>query len=198
MKYFIYGSKDFALVLRDFLESQKKEFCGFIDDFATGEEFVGSFAKVIQEYDPEQYEIVLGIGYKNLSARWNIFKKIKVAGFNVATLIHERAYVRDLKNVGEGSIVMANSCVDCNAVLDKAVVLWPGTVVNHDSRIGENSFLSPNSTICGFVSIGKNTFVGAGATVVDHQIFAANSFVKAGSLAMHNPEKMGGSSIWKK
>jgi sugar O-acyltransferase (sialic acid O-acetyltransferase NeuD family) len=182
MQYLIYGSKDFAIILRGFLEYHQMPFAGFIDDFSTGDGIIGSFSDVTLKYNPDEYEIVLGVGYTNLEARLQIFNKIKSAGFTIATLIHEKAYVRSPANIGEGSIVMAQACVDCNAVLEDVTVLWPGVVVNHDSRVGRNSFLSPNSTICGFVTIGENTFVGAGAVIVDHLEIPPGSFVKAGSL----------------
>lgn len=45
------------------------EFKGFIDDFSTGDEIVGTYEFVKDHYSPHEYEIVLGIGYKDLSAR---------------------------------------------------------------------------------------------------------------------------------
>jgi len=182
MRYLIYGSKDFALILKDMLDYHNLPFVGFIDDFNRGEGVVGSFGEVVLQYPPENHVIVLGIGYNNLAARWRIFERIKAAGYRVATLIHSRAYVRDPNNVGEGSIVMAHATLDCNAAIGEAVVLWPGVVVNHDSRIGRNTFLSPSATICGFVTVGEHCFVGAGAIVVNRMVVPPSSFVKANTL----------------
>jgi len=182
MKYLIYGSKDFALILKDMLDYHGLPFAGYIDDFAKGEGVAGTFAEVAAVCSPKTHQIVLGVGYNNLAARWQIFERIKAAGYRVATLIHSRAYVRDPANVGEGSVIMANATLDCNAVTGEAAVLWPGVVVNHDSRIGRNTFLSPSATICGFVDVGEHCFVGAGAVVVDHVAVPAGSFVKANAL----------------
>ncbi len=182
LTHLIYGSKDFALILRDFLEYHAWPCEGFIDDYATGPGIVGTFEQVRLAFHPEECRIVLGIGYNNLEARWQVYEKIREAGFTLATLIHRRAYVRNPANVGEGSIVMANATIDCNAVIEEASVLWPGAVVNHDSRVGRNTFLSPSSTICGFVNIGAHSFVGAGAVVVDHVDVPSRSFIKANVL----------------
>ncbi len=186
MTYLIYGSRDFALLLKDFLTFHTWPCEGFIDDFTTGPGIVGTFEEVRAIYRPDESRIVLGIGYRNLDARWRVFEKIRSAGFTVATLIHQRAYVREPANIGEGAIVMANATVDCNAVIEEAAVLWPGVVVNHDSRIGRNTFLSPSSTICGFVNVGSHSFVGAGAVVVDHADVPERSFIKASALYKTN------------
>ena len=182
MNYLIYGSKDFALILKDMLDWHGLPFVGYIDDFSTGEGVVGTFEEVVALCPPENHLVVLGVGYNNLEARWRVFDKIKAAGYRVATLIHSRAYVRDPANVGEGSVIMANATLDCNAATEEAVVLWPGVVVNHDSRIGRNTFLSPSATICGFVTVGEHSFIGAGAVVVDHVAVPARSFIKANAL----------------
>lgn len=182
MNYLIYGSNEFARILKDFLEFHEMRFCGFIDDFRTDNSIVGTFTDISERYSPLDYEIVLGIGYRNLPARLKVFDRIKSAGFKVATLIHRNAFVRSLDNIHEGAIVMANATIDCNAVIGKATVIWPGVVVNHDSIISINTFLSPSATICGFVHVGESCFVGAGAVIRDHVDVPDGTFIKANSL----------------
>ncbi|MFZ4801700.1 MAG: hypothetical protein ACOYLR_06880 [Chlorobium sp.] len=182
MNYLIYGSKDFAFLLKDMLDFHDKKFIGFIDDYNSGNDIVGSFDYVINKYAIGDVSIVLGIGYNNLHARWNIFNKIKRAGYTIATLIHKNAYVRHKDNIGEGSIIMANATVDCNAIIREGVVVWPGVVVNHDSVISRNTFLSPSAVICGFVTVGDDCFIGAGAVITDHCYVPAKSFIKANTI----------------
>jgi sugar O-acyltransferase (sialic acid O-acetyltransferase NeuD family) len=182
MNYLIYGSNDFALILKDFLEFHDMCFCGFIDDYKSDNAIIGTFADVLERYHPVNYEIVLGIGYSNLPARLKVFQRIKSAGFTVATLIHRNAYVRSHANIQEGAIVMAHATIDCNAVIGQAAVIWPGAIVNHDTKIARNTFLSPSATICGFVNVGESCFVGAGAVVTDHVDVPNGTFIKANSL----------------
>ena len=77
---------------------------------------------------------------------------------------------------------MAGAIIDMYAVVDRCCVIWPGVVVNHHSRISQNSFLCPNSTVCGFVSIGNSCFIGAGAVIADHRNVPDETIIKAGSL----------------
>jgi sugar O-acyltransferase (sialic acid O-acetyltransferase NeuD family) len=179
MKYLIYGSSDFALILKDFLDQHQMPVEGFIDDFKKDDPGVLSFDEVVRRYRPDECEIVFAIGYGNLPARLEAYRRLKGAGFRAKTLIHRNAYVRDPAKIGEGAIVMANATVDCNAVIGEIAVLWPGVVVNHDSVVSRNTFLSPSATVCGFVTVGESCFVGAGAVIVDHVEVPAGSFIKA-------------------
>ena len=75
-------------------------------------------------------------------------------------------------------MVMAGALVDVRAKIGLASVLWPSACVNHDASIGDNCFLSHNTTVCGFVDIGRNSFVGANATIADRCVVPLISFIK--------------------
>lgn len=178
----IYGSSEFGQVIRDLAFVCGYPVAGFVDDFNEGSEILGTFEKICSSHKCFDYDMALAIGYNNLGARWNVYKKVCAAGYSFPKLVHPHAYVRNLKNIGQGTFVMAGAIIDANAVLNDLVVAWPGVVVNHDSIVGENTFLSPNCTICGSVNIGANCFVGAGATIVDHVTVPNDFFIKAGAL----------------
>jgi sugar O-acyltransferase (sialic acid O-acetyltransferase NeuD family) len=182
MKLLVYGSLEFGRVLRNVLVSCDHEFAGFIDDVHTGEEVIGTYASVASDYPPSSYGIVIGVGYRNLKARWDIYQKVVSDGYRVPHLIHGRSYVGAVDSVGRGAVIMMGAIVDVTACVRDLAVLWPGSVVNHDCEVGENTFLSPNSTVCGVVKIGRNCFVGAGAVIVDHRTVPDGSFIKAGEV----------------
>lgn len=186
MKILIYGSREFGQVVRSLVGDAGHEFAGFIDDFEAdadaGTRIIGDWNRVAGEFLPSDFGIAIAVGYANLDARWNVYRKVCDAGYHCPALIHPQAYVAKSAVVGTGSIVMARAIVDCRASLAELTVVWPGTVVNHDSAIGPNVFLSPNSTICGCATVGCNSFVGAGAVVVDHVNVPARSFIKAAGL----------------
>lgn len=181
-KVLVYGSQEFGRVVRDLVEVCGEEFAGYIDDLYTGEEVLGTFAQIAKTFPPTEYSVALAIGYKNLAVRAQVAQRVEANGYELATLIHPRAYVRHREMVAAGCLVMAGAVVDVGANLEEMVVVWPGVVVNHDSSVGANTFLSPNATICGFVQIGEGCFIGAGAVVVDHVQVPAASFIKAGAL----------------
>lgn len=186
-KILVYGSQEFGQVVRDLVEVCGEEFVGYIDDVYEGKEVLGPFAQIQQRFPPADYAVALAIGYKNLGVRAQLAQRVTENGYELVTLIHPRAYVRHLQGVAAGCLVMAGAVVDVGATLEELVVVWPGVVVNHDSRIGANTFLSPNATICGFVQVGAGCFIGAGAVVVDHVRVPDGSFVKAGALYKGGP-----------
>lgn len=81
---------------------------------------------------------------------------------------------------------MNNAVIDMRTVLEELVVVWPGAIVNHDSIVGKNTFVSPNATICGFVNVGGHSFIGAGSVIVDRRNVPENSFIKAGEFLSEN------------
>jgi UDP-N-acetylbacillosamine N-acetyltransferase len=182
-KIIIYGSKEFAEIVRNLVGICGHSFIGYIDDLEPNRDFVlGTFEDVKKNYSPNEYKIVNGVGYKNLSARWSIQKKLIENGYKTINLIHPRAIIDKTSKLGEGLIIMAGAIIEMRAQLHDLVVLWPGSIVNHDSEIMANCFLSPNSNICGFVIIGSNCFIGASSTVVNNIIVPANTFIKAGRV----------------
>ncbi|MCT1539292.1 MULTISPECIES: PglD-related sugar-binding protein [Lysinibacillus] len=179
----VYGSKEFAHIIKNLIEICGYEFIGFIDDLnPIGESVLGTFEDVINEYSYKEYKIVNGLGYNNLKVRWEIQQKIRNNYYESINLIHPRAIVDSKSVIGEGNIIMAGAIVELNAKINDLVVMWPGSIVNHDSEVSDNCFLSPSSTVCGFVNVGENCFIGAGAVIVNHLNVPANTFVKAGSL----------------
>lgn len=182
MDVLIYGSREFGQVVRALVDDTGHSFRGFVDDVHTGDDVIGNWNECVARCSPKDTGIVIAVGYSDLNARWNVYQRISLAGFSVPQLIHPESWVAPTASVGDGSILMARSVVDCHVELQDLSVLWPGVVVNHDTIIGSNSFLSPNSTVCGHCQVGQDTFIGAGAVVVDHVQVPARSFVKAGSL----------------
>ncbi|BCJ87826.1 PglD-related sugar-binding protein [Effusibacillus dendaii] len=181
-KILVYGSKDFALVVKHLVHDCHLDFAGFIDDYYPGTHVIGTFDEIAKHCSPDEYSIVIAIGYNNLEARWKIYEKVVAHGFEVPKLVHPTALISGSSQIHKGAIVMMGAIADMNSEIHELAVLWPGVVVSHDSVIQENTFLSPNSTVCGFVTVGKHSFIGAGAVIADHTLVPSNSFIKANSV----------------
>jgi sugar O-acyltransferase (sialic acid O-acetyltransferase NeuD family) len=181
MKILIYGSKEFAATVSELARHCGHEVAGMIDDINTGPSILGGLDIVAQKYLPQEYGVAIAIGYNNLAARWAVWKKIKAVGYYAPALIHPHAYVADSAIVGEGVMVMAGAMLDVRTTLGELAVVWPGVCVNHDSKIGANTFLSPSAIVCGATIVGSHVFVGAGVVIVDHVQVPDGKFVKAAS-----------------
>jgi len=186
-KILIYGSREFGRVVRTLVIDCGYSFVGFIDDWESGADIMGRFEEVLSRFPPSECQIAIAIGYKDLRARMEVYRRIKDANYQLARLIHPAAYVRSPENISEGAIIMAGAIIDVNASTGALCVIWPGATLNHDSTLGANVFLCPNATVCGYVRIGDNCFIGAGAVVVDHVSVPANTFLKAGAVYFKKP-----------
>ncbi|HSW68661.1 MAG TPA: hypothetical protein VLI69_00705 [Gammaproteobacteria bacterium] len=182
MNILIYGSRDFGQIIKELVICIGHNFMGFIDDFNSGDEIIGSYEKSKEKFLPKDAAIIIGIGYQHLAARWKLYQNILRDGYHIPTLIHPEAYVSNPDAIGQGTIIMARAIIDVKTKIDSLVTIWPGSIVNHDVTIGANTFLSPGSIVCGFSEIGAHSFVGAGAIIADHCIVPPESFVKAGKI----------------
>ncbi|MNW34172.1 UDP-N-acetylbacillosamine N-acetyltransferase [compost metagenome] len=178
----IYGSRQFAYYVRDLAEECGHDFVGFVDDFSSGKDILGTFDEIKERYSPKDFMIVMAIGYQNLKARWEVFNKVKNAGFEIQTLVHPKAYVHKTAKIGEGAIICVRTIIDNRVTIGEATFIWPGVTVNHDVRIGSNCFLSPQVNVCGFAAIGNSCFLGASSVIINESIIEDNSFIKAGTI----------------
>ncbi|WP_407352669.1 acetyltransferase [Luteimonas sp. R10] len=182
----VIGGSSFGRLIRSLLVDAGYDFRGYIDDFNTGDEIIGTRDDLGRRFHPGDFCLVLAIGYRDLPARLRVFHQAIEAGFSFPPVVHPRAIVSREARIGAGCLLMAGANVDSFARLGPACVLWPGAIVSHDSTIGENTFISPNATVCGFVQAGHSSFIGAGSVIVDGTKLPEKSFVKAGTRSGGN------------
>lgn len=178
MQLLIYGSKEFSQTVVELASDCGYQVAGLIDDFSQDNKVLGTLDQVAQTHPPSEYHIALAIGYGNLAARWQVWQRVKSAGYSAPALMHPRAYVANSAALGEGVMVMAGAIVDVRARIGDTAVIWPGACINHDSVVGENCFVSPGAILCGYVTLGAHSFVGAGAAIVDHCSVAPHTRIK--------------------
>lgn len=178
MELLIYGSKEFSQTVAELGEDCGFHIAGLIDDFSKDGKVLGTLEHVAQTHPPSNFHIAIAIGYSNLAARWQLWKRVKAAGYIAPPLIHPRAYVAKSALLGEGSMIMAGALVDVRSRIGEISVIWPGACINHDATLGENCFISPNATLCGYVDLGAHSFVGAGAAIVDHCTVPSETRIK--------------------
>lgn len=182
--WLIYGARSFALTVADLIEDTGARTLGMIDDTLPSSaeaDSVFTFTAAVERFAEQQPSLALGIGYRDLAARWRAWQRLRELGWPMPSLVHPEAYVARTAHVEEGAIVMARAIVDRNARIEQGSVVWPGACVSHDSSVGVNCFVSPGAIICGHVRVGAHSFVGAGALIADGCNVPESSFLKMGS-----------------
>lgn len=124
---------------------------------------------------------ILGIGYLGKGTiRKDIFKKLKVIGYEFPIIIDPSAIVSKSAIVDEGCFVGKNAIVNAHAQVGKMCIINTGAIVEHECNVGDFSHIAVGATLCGQVHVGKACLIGANATVIQCQRIRDNEIVPAG------------------
>ncbi len=130
------------------------------------------------------YVIAIGNNY----IREQIYQKYKM---KLYTAIHPTAVIAKDVSIGEGTVVMANACINSSAKIGKNCIINTGVIVEHENIIEDYVHISPNATLAGNVKIGKFTHIGAGATVINNKTITSNCIIGAGATVVKDINKKG-------
>ncbi len=166
---------------------------GEYDDFAFLEDYglkevlgypvlgkIDEAEKFIENYK----NIVVAVG--DNAFRLDQVRRLKALGFHLPILKHSTSYVSPYVSIGEGSVLLAQSVVNANAVIGMGCIINTGASVDHDCFVGDGVHISVKSSICGTVKVGDKTFVGAGTTVIEKLTIGSNVLIGAGSLVIRD------------
>jgi sugar O-acyltransferase (sialic acid O-acetyltransferase NeuD family) len=148
---------------------------------------VVDFEILKEKYSINEYKIILGMGYSNLSKdRTKMFQKVKELGYEIETYLHPDAKIYNENNIGEGSIVLANSVIEPYSIVGINSVIWANCTIAHHSVIEDNCWIASGSVIAGEAKIKSNCFLGVNATIVDKIIVESFNIVGANTMISKN------------
>lgn len=140
---------------------------------------------VVETYDPEDVELVNGIGaVGDTGARRGLFDRFAARGFRFPALVHPRAIVSRHASVADGAQIMAGCIVQMGASIGRNVIINTGASIDHDCRILDHAHVAPGAVLSGNVTVGTGAFVGAGATVIQGVTIGERAIVGAGSVVI--------------
>jgi sugar O-acyltransferase (sialic acid O-acetyltransferase NeuD family) len=197
-KLAILGSGDLGqLIAHHAEEDGHYSVVGFFDDFMKegsiiGQvKVIGKLNEVFEKYEAKKFdEIIIGIGYKHIQFRKNIFEKF-FEKIPFAKIIHSSSYVDKSCKVSEGCFVLPGCVLDKGVVLNSNVLMNTASVIAHDSIIGAHTFISPSVSIAGFVNIGQCCNIGINSTIIDNVSICDNVQVGGGGVVIKNIVKSG-------
>ena len=130
----------------------------FVDDKYLTEE-----TKPISEFDPTEYLIMVAVA--DSKDRFDMIQRLpKETQF--FTFIHPTALIlSDNVQVGEGSLIGANSILTTNIKICKHAILNRGNQIGHDSEIGDYFSAMPGAIVSGNVTIGDCVYMGTNSSI---------------------------------
>lgn len=201
-KFIIYGASEFAEIMRYYLEKDNNaEVVAFTADrkyitetFHEGLPVV-PFEEVQDLYEPSTHSMVIAIiGKKMFNQRRDVYKAIKVKGYDLPNIIHTTASV-NCKDIGDANIIMDNSVLGPNSRIGSGNIVWPCVSIAHSNIVGDfNQFAGCSSTV-GMLTIGSHNFVGNNCTVKapvgDYVFIGAAAYIRKPTkdYAVYSPAK---------
>ena len=147
------------------------ELVGFLDDaLRIGEKvLMGSVLGAIGNLSQlDSYRVgcdqaIVAVG--NNTVREKLMQQLIDAGFDMATVIHPRAFVSPSAVVRIGSAVMAGAIVGTEAQLGVGVIVNCGAVIDHHAKVGDFGHLGVSACMAGGAILGPSAWLQAGCAL---------------------------------
>ena len=192
----IIGAGGHGKVIADIIEKSGDKVLGFLDDNVPINTTIikEKNIKVLGKIDDTEkfinenpnVEFIIGIGNNNIRKNIAETKKLKYY-----TAIHPSSQIALDVEIGKGSVVMANACINTSAKIGKHCIINTGAIIEHDNVIEDYVHVSPNATLCGTVKVGTLTHIGAGVTVKNNTNICSNCIIGCGAVVVKDIEEEG-------
>lgn len=184
----IVGSEEFARQLAHLATLCGYRVAGYFDDFKpvglnNGLQILGSLDAITHCYEQKIFdEIIIGIGYKHLAFRAQVYARLQTEAIPLATLVHPSCVVDQSAQLAPGCVLYAGCILDKGVRLAGNVLVNLGCILAHDTAIGAHTFVSPGATLAGFVIVGERCFIGVNATVIDNIAITDDTTIGGGAV----------------
>ena len=183
----IIGAGGHAKVIADIIEKSGDEIVGFLDDNKELGTTVINNYKIIGDLNnrftmavtKKDVEFIIAIGDNRKREEISHSPNLKFY-----TAIHPSAQIGLDVEIQEGTVVMANVCINSSAKIGKHCIINTGSIIEHDNTIEDCVHISPNAALGGTVKIGENTHVGIGSIVKNNITICQNCIIGAGAVVV--------------
>lgn len=186
-KIVIIGAGGHAKVIADIIQKSEDIVLGFLDDniekgkkIICDYEVLGKIEECVQlKEQDDNIEFIIAIG--NNKIRKQIACEYKLKYY---TAIHPSVQIGLDVEIQEGTVVMANVCINSSTKIGKHCIINTGAIIEHDNIIENYVHISPNVSIAGTVKVGENTHIGIGAVLKNNIAVCSNVIIGAGAVVV--------------
>lgn len=143
---------------------------------------------LMARYNPDEVELVLGIGWispsNSVALVQRIVRGFREKGFLFAGFRHPFAWVSAEANIDSTAQIHAGAVIQPDATIGPFSIVNTKASVDHDCSIGEFCHLAPGVTLSGNVRVGDGCHLGTGASVIQDIEIGAESLIAAGSVVV--------------
>ena len=128
------------------------------------------------------------IGNEFGKARHVISKKLEKK-LHPISIISKKSIVSCMKNIGKGVQLFPGSILNENSYIGDYSILNTSSVVEHDCKIGQGVHIMPGAVLGGNVIIKNFVTIGMNATILPHITIDEGAYIGAGSVVTKNVKK---------
>jgi sugar O-acyltransferase (sialic acid O-acetyltransferase NeuD family) len=172
---------------------------GVIAGFAIDREFysdktlynfpVVPFDVVEKKFPPEEYDMMIAIGYKNV----NLLRAKRVAqaeekGYRLVNYVSPSAIIWDNLSLQSNCKIGERTILQPYSDIEKNVFIGSGCIIGHHAKIMKHCFIASGVIVGGGVVIEPYCFLGTGSTIRNDIIVKEASVIGAGVTILENTE----------
>jgi len=194
-KVVILGAGGHAKSIADIVLKSNDEVIGFLDDniekytVVIKSKEIKVLGKVNDSLEiAKEQDIFFVIGIGNNKIREKIAEQYNLKYY---TAIHPTSVIAEDVQIGEGTVIMANTVINVGASIGKHCIINTGATVEHDNIIEDYAHLSPSVALSGTVKVGKYTHLGTGAKVRNNINITSNVIVGVGGIVVKDIQESG-------
>lgn len=192
------GTKEFADQIIGFANRTGEfEFVGYFDEIEptgniiNGFPVLGKVDDAVKLYQEGVFDsIFIAVGYTRFDLRELFYDKLK-GKVPFANIIDKTVLLEKNVKMGEGVYIGPNTVIGENSVIGDNVFIHGGTVIAHDNKISNHTYISGRVDTAGFCSIGECNFVGIKALFADHVSTCENVWIGIGCIVAKNIKEPG-------
>ena len=123
--------------------------------------------------------------------RKSVIEKIQESSIKFATIIDPSALISKRVEVGEGTIICANSILTVDIKIGKHVIINLDCTIGHDDIINDFVTIYPSVNVSGNVHLGECSELGTGMQIIQGKTVAKNTIIGAGAVVVRDIEVSG-------
>lgn len=178
---YIYGASGHGKVIWSILMDLEMNIDGFIDQDKSIQNFINLPVIHSEKGLDVEDQVLIAIGHNR--TREIISKRLPCRYLKI---VHPSAYIWKEIQIGAGTVVMANSCVQVGSRVGKHCILNTSCSIDHDCLLEDFVHISPNAILSGNVTVKEGAWIGAGATVIQGVTIGKWSVVGAGAVVIED------------
>lgn len=179
----LYGAGGHAKVIYDIILSNNLLLEYLLDDYPPS-----SFFHHLEVFKPKDEllnnkKVIVAVGDAN--ARERIVAKI-ADKCSFETLVHHSSFVSRFSELGEGTVVMPQACINAEVNIGKHCIINTACVIEHECIIEDFVHLSPSVTLAGNITIKKRAQIGIGARIIPGVTIGEDAIIGAGTVVIRD------------